>query len=484
MKTVIIGNGIISVTTALRMGLGAKEGDKIIIVGKKERPYSATMAAAAMLNSFCEIEADTFKSEIDSLRFEMSYEAAKMWPAFVLKHLEVAMGHNCLVAECANCMGSTGACFELGTYLVNNCSTDDLDDSNYNAVLKALKDFYEPHSEVDPRDIPNYKPQARHRATRAVYIPNEGWLNPKLTLRSIDESLKGFSSIEFVDDEVVKLNQEGNKIVSVTLTNNQVIEADQFLLATGATASTLIESSNISTSIPKIFNGVGISIQIKAPEQPHTKAIRTPNRGLACGIYTVPFYTSPKVPLNEIIIGSSSLVTPYKIEGARLGSVQHLLQSAMEQINTYFYKAEISTINVGYRPVSADNYPVFGRTSISNLVVCTGTKRDGFHLSPLLSDLLCKLLSGEEIDKKYDVFKPERQLIKTYTREESIEACIKHLINASYQHGFVPSHDKLSDKLKDMHRRDLEELHDKVGAHEWGIHPELLDMYRYGHITS
>lgn len=484
MKTVIIGNGIIGLTTALRLALNAKDGDEVVIIGKKERPNSGTMAAAAMLNSFCEIEADTFKTEIDNIRFEMSYDASKMWPKFVLDHLEAALAHNCLVKECETCMGTTGGCFELGTYLINNTAADSLDDENYNAVLKALKDFYEPHTEVDPRDIPNYKPQARSRATRAVYIPNEGWLNPKLTLRSIEESLLGFSCIQFIDEEIISLNEFNKQITSVTLSNGKSIEGDKFLLSTGASASTLIEKSKLSINIPKIFNGVGISIQIKAPETPHTKAIRTPNRGLACGLYTVPFYTSPSVPLNEIIIGSSSIVTPYDIQGPRVGSVQSLLAGAMEQINTNFYKAEVTTINSGYRPVSADTYPVFGKTSISNLVICTGTKRDGFHLSPLLSELMYNLLSDIEIDSKYDCFKPERSLINNYTREEAINASVKHLMSASYQHGFVPSHDKLNDKLMQMHRDDLEKLHDSVGAIEWGISPELLDLYRYGHITQ
>jgi len=97
MKTVIIGNGIIALTTALRLALKAKYGDKIIIIGKSSRPNSATMAAGAMLNSFCEIEEDSFKSDIDNTRFEMSYDASKMWNKFILDHLEVAMSHNCML---------------------------------------------------------------------------------------------------------------------------------------------------------------------------------------------------------------------------------------------------------------------------------------------------------------------------------------------------------------------------------------------------
>jgi glycine oxidase len=58
MKTVIIGNGIIGLTTALRLADSAIDGDEIFIIGKRNRPNSATMAAGAMLNSFCEIEED------------------------------------------------------------------------------------------------------------------------------------------------------------------------------------------------------------------------------------------------------------------------------------------------------------------------------------------------------------------------------------------------------------------------------------------
>lgn len=484
MKTVIIGNGILAITTALRLALRAKETDEIIIIGKRARPGSATMAAAAMLNSFCEIEEGSLETEIDMFRFELSHLATRMWPQFVLDHMEIAMGHKCLIEECSTCMGSKGACFELGTYLVNNTSADSLDDANYNAVLKALKDFYEPHVEMDPHDIPNYNPQERHRATRAVYIPNEGWLNPKLTLRSLEVSVENFDCVKMIDEEVDRIVKNGNLVDSVVLKDGTIISGDKFLLATGATASDLVDKSNIGISIPRIFYSIGVSIQINSPTAPLTKAIRTPNRGLACGLYTVPFYTGPGKPLNDIIIGASSYISPVNLDTARAGSVQHLLTSAMDQINTGFYSAAVTHINVGSRPLSADTYPVIGRTSIPNLIVATGTKRDGFHLSPVLSEVLAKLVYDEEIDQRYEFFSPQRKLIRQITREKAIDDAVKHLLNASYQHGFVPSHDRLASKIKQMHKDDLEQLHDKVGALDWGIPPELLDMYRYGHIRS
>jgi hypothetical protein len=34
-----------------------------------------------------------------------------------------------------------------------------------------------------------------------------------------------------------------------------------------------------------------------------------------------------------------------------------------------------------------------------------------------------------------------------------------------------------------MFKDGLERLHDHIGAFDWGIPPEMLDMYRYGHAT-
>ena len=56
MHTVIIGNGIIGLTTAFRLARRAGSKDRVTLIGKKIRPGSATLAAGAMLNSFAEIE--------------------------------------------------------------------------------------------------------------------------------------------------------------------------------------------------------------------------------------------------------------------------------------------------------------------------------------------------------------------------------------------------------------------------------------------
>lgn len=479
MHTAILGNGILALSTAFRLAKRSGPADKITIIGKSSRPGSATLAAAAMLNSFAEIDAGSLDSEMDLYRFELSHLATRMWPKFILDIIRSA-GHR-LPDGCRNCEGMCGGCAELGTYVINNTAADDLEDENYEAILSALREFDEPHQEVSPKDIPNYMPEQRHRATRALYIPNEGWMNPRLTLDALDAALSSFSQVQYVDHAVDRLLQQGGKIEAAVLDDGSVIEADHFVLATGATVSNILEKSDLGLNIQRVFYSVGTSVEIKSPEYPHTKCIRTPNRGLACGLYTAPYFLGPNMDNDHILVGASNFISATPYHHARLVNVESLMRGAMEQINTNFYRADLVRVNVGWRPVSQDTYPMLGKTSIDNLIIVSGTKRDGFHLCPVISENIVALLFNEPVDERFAWFTPERDVIKATSRQDAIDKAVKHKINALYQHDFTPAKGRMKDQLIQAYRDDLERLHDKVGAIDWGIPLDMLDMYRYGH---
>ena len=63
MHYIFIGNGIISLSTAFRLLKNLSPSSEITIVGAKERVGSATLAAAAMLNFYCEIDENTFANK-------------------------------------------------------------------------------------------------------------------------------------------------------------------------------------------------------------------------------------------------------------------------------------------------------------------------------------------------------------------------------------------------------------------------------------
>src|SRR5713101_867860 len=203
MHVVIAGNGVLALTAALRLAVRLKPGDRISIIGKATRPGSATLSAAAMLNSFAEIEAGSLKSELELYRFELSHLATRMWPRFVREIIEAAGPR--VQAECSKCQGPCRGCFDQGTYIINNTAADDLDDENFDAIVEGLVKFHEPHELVSPRSIPNYKPAQRHRATRAVYLPNEGWLNPRLMIEFLEAALLRHSQVRFIEGVVDRL---------------------------------------------------------------------------------------------------------------------------------------------------------------------------------------------------------------------------------------------------------------------------------------
>lgn len=479
MQTAIVGNGILALSTAFRLAKRSTPDDKIFVIGNFARPGSASLAAAAMLNSFAEIDAGSLDSEMDLYRFELSHLATRMWPKFILEIIRSA-GYR-LPAGCRNCEGMCGGCAELGTYIINNAAADDLEDENYEAILQALKDFDEPYQEISPRDIPNYMPEQRHRATRALYIPNEGWMNPRLTIDALDAALASFPQVEYIDCEVDRFLGKTGKVDAVVLDDGRVVEADQFVLATGATATDILQKSDLDLNVQRVFYSVGTSVEIKSPEYPHTKCIRTPNRGLACGLYTAPYFQGPGMPNDHILVGASNFISAKPYHHARLVNAESLMRGAMEQINVNFYRADLVRVNVGWRPVSQDTYPLLGRTSLDNLIIISGTKRDGFHLCPVISENIVSILFNEPVDERFSWFAPERELIKKESRQAAIDKAIRHKINALYQHDFTPAKGRMKDQLIQSYRDDLERLHDQVGAVDWGIPLDMLDMYRYGH---
>ncbi|RMG39908.1 MAG: FAD-dependent oxidoreductase [Candidatus Dadabacteria bacterium] len=479
MQYVIIGNGIVALSTAFRLTQRLSSSDSIVVVGPADRPGSATLAAAAMLNSFGEIGATSLKSEYDMYHFELSHMATRQWPKFEEELIEAAGDH--LPSACAKCEVLKGGCFSRGTFILNNSAADEWDDKNFNAILKALDDFDEPHELVNPYDIPNYYPSQNLRATRAVYIHNEGWLNPRIVLEKIDAILGHNDIVTVIDGRCERLIGKDNQIEAVKLESGDIIEGDIFLLATGATVSGILERSELGIKVQPVFYGVGVSLEIKSPDYKHTKCIRTPNRGGACGTYTVPYFLGPDKPDDHILIGASNRVRPHPVYFGRLQSIEHLMHSATHEINEYFYGARLIRINIGWRPTTQDTYPLLGGTSYKNFYIATGTKRDGFHLAPVISDFMAKLLMGQEVDERFKWFSPEREIIHDISREDGVDVIVQSLMSEQYQHGYRPSNPLMNKQLRESYRQEIEELHDKVGAKDWGIPPELVNMYRQGY---
>jgi glycine/D-amino acid oxidase-like deaminating enzyme len=461
MKIVIIGNGILGLTTAFKL-LRKDPSLTISLIGPFDNKGCASLAAAAMFNSFAEIDTSTLSNKVELQKFLFNKLSTPHWPGFI-KQLEEESGHTI----------ESG----YGTYIINNHITDSLEDDNFDAIVTALDTYNEHYELIKPSQIPKYKPSVNGRAARAMFVTNEGWVNPVSLVNGLKVILEKSGRVNFINGYCKSLSKQNGEIEYVLLENGEKVSGDKYILSPGATFSKILKESNLELNTPKIFYGVGCSILLKTGVNTLDNCVRTPNRGLACGVYSAPQNST------HTLIGASNFIAVEPEDYGRVTSVYTLLKSAMEQINTDYYRAELVKVNVGWRPTSADTLPLLGETSISNLLVATGTKRDGLHCSPVISDYLSDLILGNKPEHDLSLFKPERELVKFYTREDAINTAVRHSINAAYQHDFVPAKNRMVEDLEKHYYNDLCELHDKVGAQDWGIPPEMIQMYRYGHIV-
>lgn len=464
--SIIIGNGAIGCASAIR--LAQKSSDlRIALVGNFSRQGAASVAAGYMLNLFAELDAGYLeRSEYARQRFELARLAKTMWPAW---------------AKTLSQLSSEPIKLGMGTYVINNSSATHIDDKNYDYILASLEAFNEPHEEIDPRDIQGFKPNENHRALRALYIKEEGFFQSASLFRCFDQALRALPNIELIDANAVDIKLEGAD-KKIHLNNTQVISSPMVLLCAGAYTQSLIEKLP-SKPIPRIFFGTGTGVHLQINDEiPDFRipmpngVIRTTNRGNACGIHVVPYGK------NQCYVGASNLVTKYCEPAPRMAALHGLLESAMDQINTDFYKSNITPI-MGHRPTSADIYPVLGKVdSIDGLWIATGTKRDGLFLSPLISDSISNEMLECGESKLPEVFKPERKLIYDLKRDQAIEANVLDVMSGLHQHHMVLPKAGIDSWMASKVREDIQSVYDKLGIHDVGIPSELLNMYRYGHI--
>lgn len=460
MQAIIVGNGAISLMVAKEL-VDYDPSLHLKIVAPKNKEGCASIAAAAMFNSFAELEPSTLKNSVEKEKWLFNKQATQYWP-HLLNELEE--------------INQSKMNYGFGTYLINNTISDSLEDRNFDAIEDALKMFEQPFQRVNPNEIPQYNPEANARANRAIFIEKEGWINPNDLMKELETYLTNTNRVQWIDQKCLRVLVSNckTKVIGVETDQNDKILADFVFLAPGANFSEIVKESHFEFDMPKIFYGIGCTILLKTNEHTLTNCVRSPNRGLACGTYSAPRSSS------TVVIGASNLIHHQPSLHARATSVYSLLKAAMEQINYHYYKAELLSVNVGWRPTSEDTIPLIGATPLSQLYVATGTKRDGLHCSPLIAKCIRELIyDGKSKSANIDLFTPHRKPIHYLTREEAITNYVNHNINALYQHDFKPAKNSMQDYLMATYRKEIEDLHDSVGAIDWGIPAELTGLYKH-----
>ena len=419
----VVGNGILGLTVAFRLWQLSPDS-KICIIGKDSRNSCASIAAGAMLGTFGEITSDTFKHREDKLYFEMSHKAQKVWPQFV-DELNAETGSNAVEIN------------ENGTYIMLNNKGTSVDDTpNYECISDALKRVQEPHYRVNGYDIEGHYPEETSRAFEALYVPNERSINPLSVMDSLVTILSNSKNVTFINNNCSSIETETDNVLrGVVLDNEDKIVAKNLIVAAGVGTQNIINSvPDYKGQIPYIVCGNGVSFlvdQSNLGEKDKIKhVLRTPNRAGACGLHLVPRSINGKY--SHVYIGAGNMMNLTPRVGASFESSSWILSSVLKEFSRHLAGTSIVNIFNGARPHTLDGQPIIGKSEIVDGVwFLSGTGRDGFHCSPLLSLYFAKhilKLTSDENDADYkdskvifDVFKPERELIQNYSQQDTIK---------------------------------------------------------------
>ena len=454
----IVGNGVLGLSTAVAL-TQEDPNLKIAVIGSVNKKKSASLAAGAMLNCFAEINKFTLKSKPSINKFNMARQAMQMWP----KWLEAINSKVNDIEKVA---------FTPGTFVILNSKAGSRETENFVNIHAALDIYKEPYTQVAASDIPGINPIDSARPLKALYIPQEGALNPNQLLLALEKIALDSKQVEFFDDFATQILFNKNKVSGIKLKSNHSITAAKIILAAGAFSQKLIDQlPSLTQKIPKILAAPGCSIILKANQHKFKHVVRTPVRASSCGIHILPY--AENSPL--LYMGSSNMVCPLPKPKAKIRDVYYLLERAMEQFNHDLHKAEVIKIKLGNRPVSFDTFPLIGATSFAGLWLLTGTYRDGVHDSPLLAQSMAKEILGKPalFDNH---FQPERFPLEIMPQQEAIAEFADQYISTGYEHNMqLPKIDWIH-RIREMAYKHAESLYAELEI-DIGLSPDIMFMF-------
>lgn len=451
----IVGNGVLGLMTALELSR-RDPSLKIAVIGPSDRDGGASQAAGAMLNCFGEITSMTFHSAESCQKFELARAALKRWPEF-LESL------NDLLPNSSRLVNNTG------TFVILNSLSGRIESENFAVMIAALERFDERYDEVDPGAIDGLKPNQNKRPLRALYLADEGMMDARRFL-DVLRAVLADRQVLFLEKKAVGFSRDGSGYV-VEFSDSEQVGASRCLLAAGVFTQDLLDSHpELSRRIPRLFPGVGVSMALSQDAAaPVRQVIRTPNRAGACGLHVLPLSDG------SLYLGASNDVFIRPQTTPLAGVVHFLLECAMEQINPNLYRSTPISMRTGNRPVTADGFPLIGQTSWEGLFILSGTYRDGFHQGPVLAQIIADEILGTKPAWEHG-FQPERPLIKTLSRAESVRVYLDHLLAAHYEHGWEVAKISNEDAFRKMAEDRVNTLCTELGI-DYGLAPEILLMH-------
>jgi D-amino-acid dehydrogenase len=247
---------------------------------------------------------------------------------------------------------------------------------------------------LDEDQIQELQPHIEFRARGGVYFPGDAHLVPSALTKSLTRHLE-LGGVQVLHDcEVTGFETSGNRIGRVK-TNHGDLQADEFVLATGAWTPLLLRSLGVKMALQA---GKGYSITIKDPDVKPTIPFILSERRVA----VTPFSDSLRYAGTMELAGMSLSISKQRVE------------AILDAIPLYFRnierpRASSAEVWSGLRPVTPDGLPYIGRLQrFPNLVVATGHAMLGIALAAVTGKLVSEIVVGKQPSHPLALLNPDR----------------------------------------------------------------------------
>ncbi len=272
---------------------------------------------------------------------------------------------------------------------------------------------------LDQEAIHQYQPGLSTEVIGGWWYPEDGQVDNRALvhiLRVAAESL-GINLQDGVTVEAIR--QQQGQVVGVQ-TNRGVMQAAQYVLATGAWSNDLLPLP----VFPRKGQMLSVRIPDFIPELPLRRVLFGQN------IYIVPRQN------RSIIIGATSEDVGFTRDNTPAG-IQTLLQGAIRlypQLQDY----PIQEFWWGFRPTTIDELPILGHSHCQNLIFATGHHRNGILLAPITALLLADLIWEQKSDSLLANFHYSR----FQTQSSTAKPMLTHSANFTngHHHDVSPPH--------------------------------------------
>ncbi|MFD4376830.1 NAD(P)/FAD-dependent oxidoreductase [Streptomyces sp. NPDC058527] len=413
VDVLVVGAGVVGRSLAFAL-TEAEPSIRVVLAGDTGEAGSAggaaSGAAGAMLGALGEVTDLAVRTRHGRLRIELAVAAAGKWPDWREQ-----------VRARAGATAPQRDGYETGTFMVLNAVSSGLDDASFAAVARSAAEHGLPCHDTDPADIPGYRPLDNDRALRAWHLPEEGFLDARAWLATLDAALTVSSNTIRVPAGTLTAAPGGGYLLD---TPTGVFRAPRAVVTAGAWTTPILDALDPELPVVPVLAAAGTAVTVTVPE-PWASVVRTPNRAYACGLHAVPQADG------TLYLGASAHPALTPTARPTAGALRFLLDAALSQLDHRLAGAGIVRTHHGNRPLTLDGHPVIGPTLREGLWVASGTHRDGLHASPLIATLLADALLAATgpvgtLPGPLAAFAPGRELIADLTAKEAAEEAAAH----------------------------------------------------------